>query len=77
MNLFEITLRFNGFDIKQAKEKLRAIQLVPENEFEGYVIDQRRSIVEYHLKHNELDEAEKLAVTMWDKRIKDTFGVAA
>jgi phenylacetate-CoA ligase len=52
LNLFEITLRLNGFDINKAKEKLSAIQQIPENEFEGYVNDQRRGIVEYHLKHN-------------------------
>ena len=52
MNLFEFTLRLSGFDIKRAKEKLLNIQQVPENDFENYVIDQRRSIVEYHLKNN-------------------------
>ncbi len=54
MNLFEFTLRLNGFEINQAKEKLSAIQRVPENEYESYVKDQRSKIVEYHLKHSKL-----------------------
>jgi phenylacetate-CoA ligase len=54
LNLFEITLRLSGFDIKGAKKKLSNIQRVPESEFQDYVINQRRSIVEYHLLNNPL-----------------------
>ncbi len=30
MNLFENTLKFNGFPIAEAKEKLKEIQQIPE-----------------------------------------------
>ncbi|RMA65973.1 acyl-CoA synthetase family protein [Ulvibacter antarcticus] len=52
MNLFELTLRFNGFPIAEAKRKLAAIQAISEAEYENYVLDTRQTIVEYHLKEN-------------------------
>lgn len=53
LNLFELTLRFNGFPIGAAKKRLAEIQSIPESEFEGYVKAQRQSIVDHHLKHNQ------------------------
>ena len=52
MNLFELTLRFNGFRIAEAKKRLKEIQNIPEEEYEKYIIDTRREIVDFHLKEN-------------------------
>ena len=52
MNLFELTLRFNGFPISEAKKHLLKIQKIPEQDYEAYVKNQRRTILEYHLSEN-------------------------
>ncbi len=52
MNLFELTLRLNGFPIKEAKKQLREIQQIPENEYKKYVLEQRWKMVMFHLKDN-------------------------
>ncbi|MCF6306650.1 MAG: phenylacetate--CoA ligase family protein [Flavobacteriaceae bacterium] len=52
MNLFEFTLRLNGFPIKEAKEHLAKIQAIPESEYEDYIKKQRQEIVDYHIKNN-------------------------
>lgn len=51
MNLFETTLKLNGFPIAEAKEKLASIQQISEENFEEYVVEARKKIVEHHLKH--------------------------
>ena len=52
MNLFENTLKFNGFPIGEAKEKLKKIQQIPENEYENYICKAREEIFQYHIKNN-------------------------
>ncbi|OAB80214.1 phenylacetate--CoA ligase family protein [Cochleicola gelatinilyticus] len=52
MNLFEITLRANGFPIKEAKSRLKKIQQIPESEYPDYVEKLRMDIVDYHLREN-------------------------
>ena len=52
MNLFELTLRFNGFRIAEAKRQLQAIQKIPEKEYENYVFEARQNIVAFHLEEN-------------------------
>ncbi|MCZ4317711.1 phenylacetate--CoA ligase family protein [Aequorivita viscosa] len=52
MNLFENTLKFNGFPIAEAKRKLSEIQQIPENEFEAYIKNKRAEIVQYHIQNN-------------------------
>jgi len=49
LNLFELSLKLNGFPISEAKKRLDEIQAIPENEFEGYVISKRDEIVGHHL----------------------------
>lgn len=51
-NLFNLSLRINGFPIKKASLELYKIQAIPEADFENYVIDKRTEIVSYHLKNN-------------------------
>jgi len=52
LNLFNLSLRFNGFPIRKAKLLLEHIQKQNEIEFEEYVGQKKQEIVEYHLKHN-------------------------
>ena len=51
MNLFNLSLKFNGFQIGKAKQVLKEIQNKSENDFEAYVDKQKKDIVSYHLKH--------------------------
>ena len=52
MNLFELTLKMNGFPIKEAKARLKQIQDIPEAEFQAYAEQQRNTIFEFHRKNN-------------------------
>ena len=52
MNLFELTLKINGFPIAKAKRKLKEIQHVDELNFEEYVNKSRKEIVDFHIKNN-------------------------
>src|SRR5690606_22394346 len=52
MNLFENTLKFNGFPINEAKKKLKEIQQIPENNYKNYILKAREEIVKYHLQNN-------------------------
>ncbi len=52
MNWFKISLQLNKFPINRAQKLLREIQDIPEEEFEDYVQNRRKAIVNYHLSHN-------------------------
>jgi phenylacetate-CoA ligase len=52
MNLFELTLKVNGFPIAAAKRKLNDIQQIEDNNFGEYVKNARKEIVNYHFKNN-------------------------
>ena len=51
-NLFHLSLLLNGFPIKKAQEAFDKILSIPENEYENYVFNKRKEIVEFHLKNN-------------------------
>ena len=52
LNLFNLTLQFNGFPIRKAKRALEVIQQKNNVDFELYIAQQKQEIVAYHLKHN-------------------------
>ncbi|MFH4963786.1 phenylacetate--CoA ligase family protein [Gaetbulibacter sp. M235] len=52
MNLFDLSLRLNGFPIKKARQTIDGIQKISELEFDNYVSIKKKEIVAYHLKHN-------------------------
>lgn len=52
MNLFELTLKLNGFPIKGAKKHLQKIKSISEKQYESYVNKQRMDIVDFHLENN-------------------------
>ncbi|WP_395044453.1 phenylacetate--CoA ligase family protein [Flavobacterium sp.] len=51
-NLFNLSLKLNGFPMKKAIAEFEKIQSIPEAQFENYVIEKRKEIVDYHLKNN-------------------------
>ncbi len=52
MNLFEITLRLNGFPIKEAKKRLDDIKAIPEGAYQEYIDKQRKDILHFHYNQN-------------------------
>ncbi|SDR75651.1 phenylacetate-CoA ligase [Formosa sp. Hel1_31_208] len=52
MNVFDFSLRLNGFPLNKAKDELLRIQSKNSQDFERHIIQKRRDIVSYHLAHN-------------------------
>ena len=52
LNLFDLSLKFNGFPIREAELALKDIQQKNEIEFQAYINAKKRDIVNYHLQHN-------------------------
>ncbi|PWK20593.1 phenylacetate-CoA ligase [Xanthomarina spongicola] len=52
LNLFDLTLKFNGFPIKKAEIALEGIQQINEDVFEVYINEKKQAIVDFHLKNN-------------------------
>ncbi len=51
MNLFDLSLRLNGFPIRKAEIALEEIQQKNDDAFEDYIIYKKQEIVAYHLMH--------------------------
>ena len=51
MNLFNLSLRCNGFPISEAERTLKEIQEKSESDFETYIVQKKKEIVSYHIKH--------------------------
>ena len=52
LNLFNLSLRLNGFPIKAAQKKLDEILTIPESRYEQYLEEAKKEIVNFHLKNN-------------------------
>jgi len=52
-NLFNLTLRLNGFPIGKAKKELAGILAVPEEEYATFLENKKNEIVAFHLQHND------------------------
>jgi phenylacetate-CoA ligase len=52
LNLFELTLKMNGFPIAEAKAKLQQIQAIPEGDYKAYLTKTRQELFEFHCKEN-------------------------
>ncbi len=52
MKLFDLSLKLNGFPIKEARKALRSIQNIDEANFQTYINQKKEEIVNYHLEHN-------------------------
>lgn len=51
-SLFNLSLKINGFPIKNAQKVFEEISNIPENEFEKHTFEKKKEIVEFHLTHN-------------------------
>ena len=51
-NIFDISLQLSGFPIKKAKKDLHHILSISENDFELYLENKKKEIVNYHLQNN-------------------------
>ena len=56
-HFFNLSLRLNGFPIKEASVELEKILAVSENEYSNYINQKKKEIVAYHLKHNKSYQA--------------------
>lgn len=52
LNLFELSLRINGFPIRESKRHLRLIKDIPEAEYQQYIEEKRQEIFNYHQENN-------------------------
>lgn len=55
LNLFDLSLKVNGFPIDEAKSVLKAIQ--KEKDIANYIETKKEEVVSYHLKHNSFYKA--------------------
>jgi phenylacetate-CoA ligase len=53
LKLFDLSLQLNGFPIKKAQLALQDIQKKNEQEFQSYVEQKKKEILNYHLQHND------------------------
>ena len=69
LNLFDLSLRFNGFPIKEATRQLKMIQGKNELDFNTYIEQKKQSIVNYHLQHNDFYKlfVKSKKVTDWNE----------
>lgn len=51
-NLFLLSLKLNGFPIQKAQEEFEEILKIPEENYEKYLENRKKEIVEFHLKNN-------------------------
>ena len=68
MNLFDLTLKFNGFPIGKAKCLLNTIQDKNEFEFEAYVEAKKQEITSFHINNNPFykDFTKDIHFTNWN-----------
>ena len=52
MNLFDFSLKLNGFPIKEATRLLKTIQDINESDYTTYIDTKKQDIISYHLKNN-------------------------
>ncbi|WP_115812974.1 phenylacetate--CoA ligase family protein [Flavobacterium aquicola] len=50
--LFDLTLKINGFPMKEAKAELQRIIAIPEENFSDYIEQKKSEIVNFHLNNN-------------------------
>ena len=65
MNLFNLSLKLNGFPITKASHDLELIHKKNEIDFEAFVLSKRESIVNYHLQNNSFYKSLNNNITDW------------
>ncbi|WP_445453382.1 phenylacetate--CoA ligase family protein [Flavobacterium sp. 25HG05S-40] len=68
-HLFNLSLRFNGFPMKEATAVLEKISFISDSGFENYVVEKKKEIVSYHIKNNTSyrEFFEKVDFTRWEE----------
>ena len=68
-NFFNLSLRLNGFPIKEASAELEKILTISEIDYDNYINQKKKEIVKYHLKHNKSYQnfVGKTAVENWNE----------
>jgi phenylacetate-CoA ligase len=68
LNLFDLTLKFNGFPIGKAKRVLNTIQNKNKIEFEAYVEAKKQEITSFHINNNPFykDFTKNIHLTNWN-----------
>jgi phenylacetate-CoA ligase len=67
LNLFNISLKLNGFPIKKAMHDLEIIHEKNETDFENYILEKKENIVNYHLQNNTFYQSLNNNITNWNK----------
>lgn len=65
MNLFDLSLKLNGFPITKARHDLELIHKKNEIDFEAYVLNKREGILNYHLQNNCFYKSLNNNITDW------------
>jgi phenylacetate-CoA ligase len=67
--LFNLSLKLNGFPVKEAIAEFEKIQAISDAEYENYINLKRKEIVEYHLKNNKSYQeiVGKLEIQNWSE----------
>ena len=52
MNLFDFSLKINGYPLAKAQDTLRVIQAINETEYSNYISDRKKNILDFHLNNN-------------------------
>ncbi|WP_142784458.1 phenylacetate--CoA ligase family protein [Changchengzhania lutea] len=52
MKFFTLSLKLNGFPLKEAKAELKAIQSLGDDNYSEFIERKKKAIVNYHLHHN-------------------------
>lgn len=68
MNIFDLTLRLNGFPVAKAKKLLQQIHAIDENDYKAYTSSQKKALVSFHLKENRFyrNFAKHIDLSHWD-----------
>ena len=68
LQLFDFSLKFNGFDINKAKLALGDIRALHGDEFERYLNNKRKEIVAFHLENNSFYKSlgKNISLNDWD-----------
>ncbi len=68
MNLFDFSLRLNGFPIGEAALHLKQVQSLSETDFETYLKNQKQEIVRFHLNNNPFyaELAKSASISDWN-----------
>ncbi len=68
LNVFDLSLKLNGFPIKEARSVLTSVQNLNKDDFQKYLEQKKLAILNYHLTHNTFYKAifKDNAYTNWD-----------